>query len=443
MQRTILSDLVQWKNSPARMPLLIRGARQVGKTYAVSEFARVNFRELAAINFELNPEYKDCFDSLNPQNIINKIKILSGYKCIPGETLLFLDEIQEAPKAITALRYFKEQMPELHVIGAGSLLEFALREEGFHMPVGRIESLYMKPLSFYEYLLACDNQSQMEYLSKTNLSDRFDETIHTKLEELTRYFFVIGGMPAVVSNFLTQKDLDQTQKLQLALLNTYRNDFSKYASTAKHKYLERIFDKSPTQIGKHFRYANIDPDMQSRDLKFALNCLIDAGVINLVYATNASGLPLNAEVNEKKFKLAFVDIGLVNANSLIKPNLLLGNDLMQLNKGNIAEQFVAQELLAYEEKYIPAKLYYWERDKPGATAEVDYVIAIDKHIIPIEVKAGKTGRLKSLHYFLEHKKAPIGIRISMQPLSFEKNILTIPFYLIHQLERLVKSCLKK
>lgn len=441
MQRMLESTLKAWKNHDFRSPLLIRGARQVGKTYLIKKFAQENFDSCLTINFDLQPEYKSCFQTLQPSEINNLISTLSRQPIVPNKTLLFLDEIQECPNAIMALRYYKELIPELHVIAAGSLLEFVLKEESFSMPVGRIHSLYLKPMTFKEFLLANNYQDLLEQIVNANLFTVFNTAIINQLEKLLRIYFVTGGMPEVIQSYLQTLDFSQTKIIQLSLLNTFRNDFGKYASIAKHKYLQRLFEKVPSLIAEHFKYSQIDPSMQSRDLKTAIETLQYAGLIYQIWASSASGLPLNALINPKRYKLLFLDIGLVKANSNLDAELMLNENLMLVNKGNLVEQFVGQELIAFAPPYIPSQLCYWERNVKGSCAEVDYVINIDDRIIPIEVKSGKAGTLKSLNYFLKHVLLgkPIGIKISMQPLGMHDNILSIPLYMVSEIERLVKS----
>lgn len=421
------------------MPLLLRGARQVGKTFTVETFGQTYFTNTLTINFERQREYLACFaDSLDPKNILTAIKLISRESIIPGKTLLFLDEIQECPRAIMSLRYFKEMMPELHVIGAGSLLEFALNQTGFRMPVGRVQSLYLKPLSFREFLGALGYQELDNYLSTTELNTKINPAIEQHLHTLLHQYFSIGGMPAIVKCFMETQDWRQCQILQSSLLSTYRDDFSKYAKTSQHKYLQRLLEQAPSMCGQHFRYSKVDPDMQSRELKSALEALQYAGIIYKVHQTNAAGLPLNAQLKEKKFKLLFLDIGLVKASQMLDVELLQQKDLLLINRGMLAEQFVEQELLAYMDPYLPQPLYYWEREKKGSEAEVDYVMNINDKIIPIEVKAGKTGSLRSLQLFLTEKQQKIGLRLSMQPLSFHDRILSVPLYMLCELRRLVR-----
>ncbi len=212
---------------------------------------------------------------------------------------------------------------------------------------------------------------------------------------------------------------------------------------AKHKYMQKLFERAPGLIGRHFQYSKIDPDMLSRDIKTALQYLIDAGILHRVYCTQASGLPLNGLVNEKKFKIIFLDIGLAKSSSYLDPRLMLSEDLMLLNQGALVEQFVGQELLAMSPPYLPGELYYWERSKKSSQAEIDYVINIDDTIIPIEVKAGKTGSLRALQFFLKEKKLKFGIRLSLQPLEFRHNVLSIPLYMIDQLPRLAREIIQE
>jgi uncharacterized protein len=443
MKRELFTYLLKWKEAKDRKPLLVRGARQVGKSYLVKEFGEKCFQSFLSINFEQEREYLSCFSTLYPQKIIHAIATISRQTIVPGKTLLFLDEIQECPNAIRALRYFKEQMPHLHVIGAGSLLEFVLNDADFRMPVGRVESLYLKPISFKEYLLGAGYAGLYEEMSQATLANPLPLALHEKLLNLLHEYFVVGGMPEVVAGYFNTHDMTQVQVNQATILNTYRNDFGKYASKAKHKYLQTLFDKLPGLVGKHFRYVYVDPNIQSRDIKEAVYMLKEAGVVYPIYVSQASGLPLNTFINKKKFKLLFLDIGLVKVASRLDAVTLFSKDLLLIDQGRLAEQLVGQELLAYQAHYLPSELYYWERAQRTSTAEVDYVIHLNEHILPIEVKSGKTGSLKSLHRFLEEKKAPLGLRFSQQPLRLDEKILSIPIYMISELKRLMSDYFNK
>lgn len=437
MKRNIEKKLLSWKEQKNRLPLLIRGARQVGKTYLVEKFGRTHFKSLIAINFELQPEFCRCFDNLHPQHIINMINLLTNQTIIPGETLLFLDEIQDCPNAIKALRYFKEKLPALHVIGAGSLLEFTLNDASFRMPVGRVQFLYLRPLSFQEFLNATGHSQLQQYLTHLTLTDPIAAPIHKQLLKLVREYIVLGGMPAVLQEYINSEDFAACQAIQSSLLQTYRHDFGKYASKTHHKYLQRLFEKAPGLVAQHFKYVSVDPEMRSRDIKSALEMLQYAGLIHFVYATTASGIPLRSLINTKKFKLLFLDVGLIKRATKLEAELLMQNNLLLINRGLIAEQLVGQELLAYSDHFDDGELYFWSREQKSSTAEVDFVITIGPHIYPIEVKSGTTGHLKSLKLFMDEKSAAVGIRISQHPLSFHEKILSVPLYLIGELPRLV------
>ena len=303
MYRAFQATLNNWKNTPNRAPLLVRGARQVGKTYCIQAFAQQAFKQFISINFEYQPEFKTCFETFDPKTILDQITILTNQTILPEETLLFLDEIQECPKAIQAMRYFKEKLPQLAVIGAGSLLELTLKREQFRMPVGRLQYAYLKPMSFYEFLLGSKQEKLHAYLKSMVLSTPHHEAIHNKLLDAVRLYSIIGGMPAVVHCYATTHDLNQCQQLQAGLLNTYRNDFGKYGNN--HNLLTLLFNKVVHLIGNQIKYTNLVPETRSRTIKPALSNLIDANLMTQIYASKANGLPLNGSINEKKFKLLF------------------------------------------------------------------------------------------------------------------------------------------
>jgi len=443
MLRRFYTSLLQWKDSPIRMPLLVRGARQTGKSYIIKTFGTQEFDQLITLNFELDPHLITCFDDLHPQKILEKITIFTNQTPTLGKTLLFLDEIQESPNAILALRYFKEQMPELHVIGAGSLLEFTLNHADFSMPVGRVAFLYLYPMTYYEFLQALNHDKLVEFLQQIQIGEEIPIAIHNRLIELLKLYLVIGGMPAAIEAYCKEKNLNHCQQIQAALLNTYKNDFGKYASSANQAHCRKIFEKAPYLVAKQFKYVDVDPNIQSRSLKEALHLLVQAGILHLVYFTQANGLPLNALINEKKFKLLFLDVGLVKYGSLLDAELLLQKDLLLVNSGQISEQFVGQELMAYQIPYESAQLYFWEKSTNLTSAEIDYVMNMGSAIIPIEVKAGKTGRLRSLFSFMEEKKSPLGIRISQDYFSLEGKILSLPLYMVGEVQRLAKMLLSQ
>lgn len=437
MHRDLELELIRWKNAKEHMPLLLRGARQVGKSHLATSFAKAHFENVLVINFEKEEKYKQAFETLDPNAIINRLYLQSGHRVEPGKSLLFLDEIQECTAALKALRYFKEDMPDLHVIAAGSFLEFALNNEKMRMPVGRVESLFLKPLSFYEYLSALGLQHLREYLNQAALINGIEPVVHDELCEHLRNYFFTGGLPDVVNEYLSSRNLERVQAKQLSLVQSYRDDFGKYAGKTKHQYMQKILKEAPGFIGEKFTYSRIDPAIGSREIKNALGYLIEAGLLYKVNHTNASGLPLSALMSEKHFKIIFFDIGLANSTSQLSPELFLQKDLMLLNRGSQAEQFAGQELLAYRKPYMHSELFYWDRQKPNSSAEVDYVINVNERIIPIEIKAGKTGSLRSLQLFLNEKNYDLGVRLSMKPLEMNHRVLSIPLYMISEIPRLV------
>lgn len=439
MYRIIENELLVWKTEPGRKPLLLRGARQVGKSYVIEKFGKNHFENTILINFEFEPKYRTCFNTLDPEQIINAISLMSRQDIVAEKTLLVLDEIQECPQAILALRYFKEKMPHLHVIGAGSLLEFVLNGEEFRMPVGRVQSLYMKPCSFKEYLIASDNEKLSQYLEDLTIKSEIHPGIHETLLQLIREYFFIGGMPEVIAHYIEHKNIRQCQILQAGIHDFYRRDFGKYDRKIKKERLQLLYDKAPGLVGEKFQYVKIDPDIQARDLKPALHALRDAGILNIIQHTSASGLPLKSTVNERKFKLLFVDTGLMVFGAFPNYNAIMNEHLITLNRGAIAEQFVGQELLAYQPCYYTPELYFWDREERASKSEVDYITSHESQIIPIEVKAGKTGRLKSLQIFLNEKNIDIGVRVSQNQFSFQKRILSIPLYMVHEISRLYSS----
>lgn len=427
-----------------RSPLVVRGARQVGKTSLIRDFARKYFSNCLEINFEKDKEFKAAFEDLKVNNILRKLESLSGIDIRPGETLLFLDEIQDCVNAISALRYFKEDYPGLHVIAVGSLLEFALEEKALKMPVGRIEFSYMYPLSFTEFLVASKKESWLNAINQTTILQKDNDLplLHDGLMALLKDYFLVGGMPDSVETFLDSGSHLECQRVQRNLLVAYEADFSKYAgSRAEEHYIQAIYEQVPGAVAEQFKYAHVVPDAQARSVKPALMKLLKAQVLHRVLATTAGGLPLDALVNKKKFKILMSDIGLYSAALNLSKELLLSEDIVLVNKGTLAEQFVGQEIIANAAPTQSEQLHFWSRDVKASRSEVDYVISVDGHIIPVEVKAGKTGRLKSLHIFMKEKKSPIGLRLGDVPLSFEGGILNVPLYMASEVRRLVADAI--
>jgi len=430
MKRDISKYLCEWKNENNRRPLLLRGARQTGKTFVVNEFGKNEFNSYILLNFERNPEFKDIFTSNSPKDIIEKIALYTGKKVEIGKTLLFFDEIQECPQAIVSMRYFFEETPELHIIGAGSLLEFTLHSENFKLPVGRIQYLFMFPLSFAEFLDALGENALREYLSALPNLTKLSETLHTKLNEYIRKYFLLGGMPAVVHEYCTSGDVLKCTKIQRSIIDTYTDDFAKYSSKIKHRYLQKIIEAVPALVGQKFVYAKVDNSIKSRELKEAAELLEMAGIIYRVKRTSGAGIPLEANVKDNFFKTVFLDIGLMHAMNGIHAETAKEKDFIAIFKGAVSEQFTGQELIANQNPATKPKLYYWAREEKNSNAEIDFLIQKNSDIVPIEIKSGSTGRLKSMTMFLETYKIKQGIKISQSPYQSEPPIISVPFYAI-------------
>ncbi len=446
MKRDRTLFLVQWLVSHARKPLVIRGARQVGKTWLIRDFARLQGRRLIELNFEKRPDLESLFSSNDPKEILSHLTASTGSKIEPSKAILFLDEIQAAPNLLGKLRWFAEDMPELPVIAAGSLLDFTLAQHEFSMPVGRIGYLYLEPLSFEEFLDAIGQHELRVYLENYEWSLTIPPAIHSQLMKALKEYLIMGGMPAAVSSWAIEKDPDAINQIHFDLLTTYRDDFAKYNGRLATSRLEDVMSSIPRQLGKKFVYTNANPEVNTVPLKQALDLLSKARVCHRIVSTSANGLPLGAEADERFLKVILLDCGLCCT--------ALGLSLHQLSSvsGGMAEQLVGQLLRTVTPAYMQPSLYYWQRGKKDAEAEIDYVIQYENLVIPVEVKAGTPGTLKSLHQFVKEKKKTLGVRINsdiprMGPVQlkdpsgaiFEYTLLSLPFYLLGQLYRLIKS----
>lgn len=453
MRRDRTLFLVNWLNSNARKPLIIRGARQVGKTWLIRDLANSQGRRLIEFNFEKRPDLASLFSSNDPKEILVNIMALTGSKIELSQTILFLDEIQAAPHLLEKLRWFAEDMPELPVIAAGSLLDFTLAKHEFSMPVGRVGYLYLEPLSFEEFLDATGQHELRVYLENYDWHLNIPIAIHSQLMKTIKEYLVVGGMPAAIASWTAEKVPDFVNQIHFDLLATYRDDFAKYSGRLTIDRLEEIMNSVPRQLGRKFVYKDANSEVSTVSLKQALDLLSKARVCHRIVSTDANGLPLGAETDERFFKVIMLDCGLCGASLGLSLHQLSSiSEISMINNGGMAEQLVGQLLRTLTPGYIPPTLYYWQRGKKGAEAEVDYVIQHEDQVIPIEVKAGTTGTLKSLHQFVKEKKKSIAIRVNsdvprLTPLhvkdslglSIEYNLLSLPFYLLGQLHRLIKS----
>jgi len=453
MHRFAIDYLKQWKVKVTRKPLVIRGARQVGKSFLVRLFAQSEFSHLLEVNFERMPDVASLFHSKAPQTILKLLEARFNVPLEPGRTLLFLDEIQAAPEVFACLRYFYEDMPTLHVIAAGSLLEFVLEEHSFSMPVGRIEYLHLGPMQFEEFLLAMNREKLREWLCEYATAQSVPAEMHAELHRLTRQYVVVGGLPEAVAAFARTGSYQECEQVQQSIISTYRDDFSKYAQRVNHRRVEKMFERIPQLVGRKFMYSHVDPNERSRDLATVLKLLGLAHVAYPVRHTHANGIPLGAEADDRNFKVLFLDVGLLGRSCGLRMlDVTQAQDLMLINGGAVCEQFVGQHLVFGGRFYEEPTLYYWMRQKKSSNAEVDYVIAIGQHVIPVEVKAGKTGTLKSMHMFLMEKNRNVGLRFNGDfpslldtqthlPMGSPRGfrLLSLPFYLVGQTVRLLRE----
>lgn len=435
MKRDVYEALKEWKESHARRPLLLRGARQTGKTFIVQEFGNTEFESMIYINFERNPEYKAIFKSLVPADILERITLFTAKRPEPGKSLLFMDEIQECPQAIVSLRYFFEEIPGLHVIGAGSLLEFALKREDFKMPVGRIQYLYLYPMSFGEFLDALGESALRNHIMDFSNLKKLPEPIHEKLNELVRKYYYLGGMPAVIQEYISSRDIIKCKRLQRSIIDTYMDDFAKYSKISSLPELRKVFYSVPGMTGRKFVYAHVDRAVKAEKLKEALELLQTAGIVKRVRLTSGQGMPLSAGAHDSIFKVLFTDVGLFHAISGVYSETAKETDLNAIFKGAVAEQFVGQEFIACQSPYTKAEIWYWGRLEKSSTAEIDYLIEKNGKLIPVEVKSGPTGRMKSLHMFIETRHIERALKISQARFQAGKPVISLPFYAIESFLR--------
>ena len=435
IQRTIDTDLIEWKNSQHRKPLLIRGARQVGKSTAVRNLAK-EFISFVEINFDEQPLIRTLFEKVNSiDELLEQLAIIYQIQIIEGETLLFFDEIQACLPAISLLRYFHEKKPNLHIVAAGSLLEFALTE----LPsfgVGRIRSIFMYPLSFNEFLTAMNESQLLKLIEKSDSQHPVSPILHEKLKLYLKKFFIIGGMPEVVNAYVQRKNLIEVQRILDDLVISIQSDFSKYHKRISINRIQSVFENVIQQIGSKFKFSSQFSELNGLQVKQVIDLLELAGLVNSVTHSSCNGIPLGAESNVKKRKFLIFDTGIFQRIlGLDVSTLLLNDDYEIINKGNIAELFVGLELIKTNSPYEKTPLYYWHRESKSSQSEVDYVIQKGEHIIPIEVKSGTKGTMQSLHIFMSEKSSHLGIRCSLENFGTYNNIEILPLYAISQLRK--------
>ncbi|MBM3701035.1 MAG: ATP-binding protein [Actinobacteria bacterium] len=430
MKRFIEEKLKAWKDSKARKPLIVRGARQVGKTFTIKEFGKSSFPSLVIVDFERSRAVHSIFkDDLDPYKMVRELEVFSGQKIIPGETLLFFDEIQACKRALMMLRYIYEEIPDLHVIAAGSLLEFAINSLSF--PVGRVTFEWMRPMSFREFLLAGGKEILVSNLPSVFRPEPISEILHHKILEELRSYLIVGGMPEAVKRYLESGSLKIVKEVHDDIVNSYIDSLVKYNKRTNIESLEHLMRSVPSNVGSQIKYTNLDPDRRIEVTKTSLNILENAFLANRIRATDVAGLPLGANESAKVFKAIFLDVGLMqNICGLDPMETINAADLTSVYRGAVAEQFVGQELLASggSENY---RLYYWSRMKKGSTAEVDFVISRSAKIYPVEVKSGSYGRIRSMHQLLnEYPQIEKGFVLSSDIHKSQslKKLIFMPLY---------------
>jgi len=419
MKRSRSAFLKDWLNNPGRKPLIVRGARQVGKTWLVRELAKTEGRELVELNFEKQPGLAENFSSNDPVRILSELQADLGRDIDPCQAILFLDEIQAAPTLLAKLRWFYEEMPELPVIAAGSLLDFTLKEHDFSMPVGRVMYCHIDPLTFFEFLDATGNKNLREALRTAAVERMLSPRLHARALELFSEYCLTGGLPEVVAAWTADRNDNRRLQLQQDLIAAYRDDFNKYRKHVSSDLLRSVLDVVPKQMGGNFVYHHVDADFSHRILKLALEMLVLARVCRRIEHTAANGLPLGAEGNPRLFKVMMIDIG-ISAVQLGLSRLDFRNleEVVWAAKGRMAEQFVGQHLLSLFSPWEEPRLFYWQRTG-GRQGEIDFVTQQGPHIVPIEVKAGSAGSMKSLHAFMHSKRLPLAVRLDTNPPSLQ------------------------
>lgn len=433
MKRTLYSKLLKWKISKDRKPLILRGARQVGKTYLLKNFGKNEYKSLVYINFEETPLLSDLFkNSLEPKKIIANLSTYLNKEITPQETLLILDEIQECPEALNALKYFQEQSNEFHVAAAGSLLGVQLRnQKGF--PVGKVNFLDLYPLNFFEFLLAMDKKNLYTYLQEIEKIEPLPESIHLELLSILKSYFYIGGMPEAVFNYIENQSLAKVRTIQEAILDGYLLDFAKHASPEQIIKITQVWELAPVQLAKEnkkFIFSAIKKSARGREYETAIQWLNDAGLIIKAFNIETPKLPLNAFCDKQAFKVFLLDVGLLACQTKLAAKMLVEKDnIFSEFYGSFTENFACQTLTNND-----IDCYYWTSN---GKAEIDFILECEGQIFPLEVKAGVSKRKKSLNVYNEKYQPPYLLRSSLMNLRKDHKIINIPLYLLQRLPELI------
>lgn len=426
MYRTAMQQLLKWKDKKNRKPLIIRGARQVGKTWLMKEFGRENYAKVVYINFDNNERMKNLFEgSLEIERIITGIELYAGHKIDVENTLLIFDEIQEVPKALTALKYFNEDAPQYQIICAGSLLGVALHQ-GTSFPVGKVEFMDLYPLSFFEFVIAVGRAPHAKLLQIGDFE--MASAFRQDYIDLLKYYYYIGGMPEVVKTFSENKDFNEVREIQQRILSAYEQDFSKHAPNDVVPRIRMLWNSIPGQLAKEnkkFIYGLVKEGARAKEYELALLWLTDCGLVHKIHRVKTPNLPLSAYEDLKAFKLFLLDVGLLSCMTGLRQETLLdGNNLFKEFKGALTEQYVLQQLKTIKN----LNLYYWTNER--GTAEIDFVIDNGHDVIPVEVKAEQNLQAKSLKSYKEKFNPKISMRVSMADYKKEEWLINLPLYAV-------------
>ena len=429
MYRIAIEKLYKWKNSKRRKPLIIEGARQVGKTWLMKEFGKQAYADTVYINFDSNSRMADLFSAdLDTDRLIMGLELYAGRKINPDNTLLIFDEVQEVPRALASLKYFYENAPQYHIVCAGSLLGIALHQ-GTSFPVGKVDFLKLYPLSFSEFLMATGNERFAELLKKQDY-EMITSFKQTYIDALKHYYFV-GGMPEAVQSFAESKDFNEVRAIQKRILAAYEQDFSKHAPNEIVPKIRMLWNSIPSQLArenKKFIYGLVREGGRAREYETAIMWLSDCGLVHKVSRVNAAGIPLKAYEDLKAFKLFIVDVGLLGCMTGLRQRTLLdGDDLFVEFKGALTEQYVCQQLKTIEDLGV----YYYTNDR--GSCEIDFVVDTGEQIVPIEVKAETNLRAKSLKTYRERFEPELSVRTSMADYKKEDWLLNLPLYAIENI----------
>ncbi len=435
MKRIIESELITWKNRSDRKPLILRGVRQCGKTYLLKEFGQKYYQDVAYFNFEGNPALAERFEQdLDTGRIIMELGVLRGSKIVPESTLIIFDEIQFCNQALTSLKYFAEEAPAYHIVCAGSLLGISLSRP-LSFPVGKVDFLTLRPMNFYEFVLAHKEEMLLEYVEKLDAKTPVPQVFADKMTTLLKTYFVVGGMPQVVSKWLESKNISEVERIQEQLISAYELDFAKHAPAVDFPKLSLIWRSIPNQLAREngkFIYGHVKPGARAKDLEDAMQWLVSAGMVYKVNKIEKPFVPMSAYENPSYFKLYMADVGLLRKMSGLPAAAIYEDSALYSEfKGAMTENYVLSELLHLQGD-IPR---YW---KSANTAEVDFVIQIEEGIIPIEVKASTNLKSRSLQIYREQYKPALSIRTSLGNLRMDGGLLNIPLYMLWTLEKIIK-----